>query len=168
MKKLTFSVLALRNGSTQAVVGSGNSCMSDSWMAWNPRIEDPSKPRPSSKTDWSNDETGTVKCCITPGRSQNRTSTISMPSSSMYFSSSSLFANIRPPWPRGPCGWVGDSTGCHRLCWARLGDAALHHCPRTYARAVSEGYLLCFIHVTAAAHHAARPSGAAHPPDSLE
>jgi hypothetical protein len=75
--------------------------MSDSWIAWKPRIEEPSKLRPSSNTVWSNDETGTVKCCITPGRSQNRTSTISMPSSLTYFSSSSLFANIRPPWPRG-------------------------------------------------------------------
>ena len=71
--------------------------MSDSWIAWNPRIEEPSKLRPSSKTDWSNDDTGTVKCCITPGRSQKRTSTISMLSSLMYFRSSSLFANIRPP-----------------------------------------------------------------------
>ena len=73
--------------------------MSDSWIAWKPRTEEPSKFRPSSKTAWSNDETGTVKCCMMPGRSQNRTSTISTPSSLMYFSSSSLFANIRPPWP---------------------------------------------------------------------
>src|ERR1700710_2369423 len=99
MKKFTTRVLALRNGSRYAVVGSGNSDMSDSWIAWKPRIEDPSKLRPSSKTDWSNDETGTVKCCITPGRSQKRTSTISTPSSLTYFSSSSLFWNIRPPWP---------------------------------------------------------------------
>ena len=40
------------------MVGSGNSDMSDSWMAWKPRIEEPSKLRPSSKTDWSNEETG--------------------------------------------------------------------------------------------------------------
>ena len=86
--------------------------MSDSWIAWKPRIEDPSKFSPSSKTAWSNDETGTVKCCITPGRSQNRTSTISTPSSLMYFSSSSLFANIqsslagRGPFTVGPvAGW---------------------------------------------------------------
>ena len=91
MKKFTTSVLATRNGSRYAVVGSGNSDMSDSWMAWKPRIEEPSKFRPSSKTDWSNDDTGTVKCCMTPGRSQKRTSTISTPSSLMYFSSSSLF-----------------------------------------------------------------------------
>ena len=81
------------------MVGSGNSDMSDSWMAWKPRIEEPSKFSPSSKTDWSNEDTGTVKCCMTPGRSQNLTSTISTPSSLTYFSSSSLFWNIRPPWP---------------------------------------------------------------------
>src|SRR6476469_4876072 len=98
MKKFTTRVLAVRNGSMYAVVGSGNSDMSDSWMAWKPRIEEPSKFSPSSKTAWSNDETGTVKCCITPGRSQNRTSTISTPSSLTYLRSSSLFWNIRPPW----------------------------------------------------------------------
>ena len=83
MKKLTTSVLAARKGSMYAVVGSGNSDMSDSWIAWKPRIEEPSKSRPSSKTDWSKEETGTVKCCMTPGRSQKRTSTISTPSSLM-------------------------------------------------------------------------------------
>src|SRR6476660_10606394 len=115
MKKFTTSVLAVRNGSMYAVEGSGNSDMSDSWMAWNPRIEEPSKLRPSSKTDWSNEETGTVKCCMTPGRSQKRTSTISTPSSLMYFSSSSLFWNIRPPWPRvrpGECGERQASLRC--------------------------------------------------------
>ena len=43
MKKFTTSVLATRNGSMYAVVGSGNSDMSDSWIAWKPRIEEPSK-----------------------------------------------------------------------------------------------------------------------------
>ena len=69
--------------------------MSDSLIAWKPRIDEPSKPRPSSNTDWSNDETGTVKCCMMPGRSQKRTSTISTPSSAMNLSSSSLLLNIR-------------------------------------------------------------------------
>src|SRR5918993_3466675 len=94
MKKLTTRVLATRKGSMYAVVGSGKSDMSDSWIAWKPRIEEPSKARPSSKTDWSKDETGTVKCCITPGRSQKRTSTISTPSSVMNLSSSSELLNI--------------------------------------------------------------------------
>ena len=68
MKKFTTSVFAVRNGSRYAVVGSGNSDMSDSWIAWKPRIDEPSKFRPSSKTDWSNDETGTVKCCMIAGQ----------------------------------------------------------------------------------------------------
>ena len=57
--------------------------MSDSWIAWKPRIDEPSKPRPSENTSSSNEPAGTVKCCITPGRSQKRTSTISTPSSLM-------------------------------------------------------------------------------------
>src|SRR3954447_17691381 len=100
MKKFTTRVLAERNGSRYAVVGSGNSDMSDSWMAWKPRMDEPSKLSPSSKTDWSNDDTGTVKCCMMPGRSQKRTSIISTPLSLTYLSSSSLFWNIRPPWLR--------------------------------------------------------------------
>ena len=95
MKKFTLSVFDFRNGSRYAVVGSGNSDMSDSLIAWKPRIDEPSKPRPSSNTDWSNDDTGTVKCCMMPGRSQKRTSTISTPSSLMNLSSSSLLLNIR-------------------------------------------------------------------------
>ena len=49
----------------------------------------------TSKTLWSKEEAGTVKCCITPGRSQNRTSIISTPSSLMNFRSSSELLNIR-------------------------------------------------------------------------
>src|SRR4051812_3779273 len=141
MKKFTTRVFAVRKGSRYAVVGSGNSDMSDSWIAWNPRIEEPSKFRPSSKTDWSNEETGTVKCCMTPGRSQKRTSTISTRSSLTYFSSSSLFANIHPPgsWPDR------SYTGVLR----NVRDAALHHWSATYAAAVSRQCLLCFLHVTA-------------------
>src|SRR5919112_5275710 len=118
MKKLTTSVFAERNGSRYAVVGSGNSDMSDSWIAWKPRIDEPSKLRPSSNTDWSNEETGTVKCCITPGKSQNRTSTISTPSSLMYFSSSSLFANIRPPgsWRTVSAPGCAQNRRAMRLC----------------------------------------------------
>ena len=83
MKKLTISVLRTRKGSSRALVGSGSSSMSDSWICWKPRIEEPSKPSPSVNTLRSKDPTGTVKCCITPGRSQKRTSTISTASVSM-------------------------------------------------------------------------------------
>ena len=48
-----------------------------------------------AKTLWSKDDTGTVKCCMMPGRSQKRTSIISTPSSLMNLSSSSELLNIR-------------------------------------------------------------------------
>ena len=80
-KKLMASVFVPRNVSRKAVVGSGSSFMSDSWICWNPRTDEPSNIRPSSKTSGPNDDTGTVKCCMMPGRSENRTSMISMPSS---------------------------------------------------------------------------------------
>jgi hypothetical protein len=51
IEKFMTSVFSARNGSTNAVVGSGMSFMSDSWMAWKPRIEEPSNIWPSAKND---------------------------------------------------------------------------------------------------------------------
>ena len=95
-KNVRFSVGCWRNGSSTAVVGSGSSSMSDSWICWNPRIEEPSNIRPSVKTFSSNDSAGTVKCCIVPGRSQNLTSTNSTLLSPMNFSTSSALVNMKP------------------------------------------------------------------------
>ena len=67
--------------------------MSDSWIDWKPRTDEPSNARPSSKTSWLNADAGTVRCCITPGRSQNRTSTYSTFSSEMYLRTSSEVVN---------------------------------------------------------------------------
>jgi len=66
--------------------------MSDSWMAWKPRIEEPSK---ASSSAGSKASAGIVKCCITPGRSQKRTSTNLTSSSAMNFLASSAFWNIQ-------------------------------------------------------------------------
>src|SRR5690242_3794873 len=77
--------------------------MSDSWICWNPRIEEPSNIRPSVNTFPSKDSTGTVKCCTVPGRSQNLTSTNSTLLSPMNFRTSSAFVNINPPWRLRPC-----------------------------------------------------------------
>ena len=49
--------------------------MSDSWIAWKPRIEEPSKAWPTVKKSSSRDSAGTLKCCMIPGRSQKRMST---------------------------------------------------------------------------------------------
>jgi len=64
--------------------------MSDSSIDWKPRTDDPSNARPSSKTLSSKADAGMEKCCITPGRSQNRMSTYSTPSDLMPSSSSSF------------------------------------------------------------------------------
>ena len=51
-----------------AVSGSGIRSMSDSWISWKPRIDEPSKPRPSSKTSSVSSCAGIEKCCIRPGQ----------------------------------------------------------------------------------------------------
>src|SRR4026208_2132408 len=72
-------------GSIQTRDGSGTSSMSDSWMAAQPRIEEASKPKPSSNLSSSNSPMGNVKCCQEPGRSVKRTDTNLAPSSEAYF-----------------------------------------------------------------------------------
>src|SRR5436305_4754706 len=64
-----------------AVVASGISSMSDSWISWNPRIDEPSKPSPASKSSASRARSGRLMCCQVPGRSTNLRSTISTPRS---------------------------------------------------------------------------------------
>src|SRR4029453_11422253 len=55
--------------------------MSGSWISWNPRIDDPANPRPSSKLSSESSWMGMEKCCMRPGRSEKRRSTISVPDS---------------------------------------------------------------------------------------
>ena len=73
----------------RAVSGSGSSIMSDSWIDWKPRTDEPSNARPSSNTLSSNADAGIEKCWTTPGRSQNRMSTYSTSSSLINFMTSS-------------------------------------------------------------------------------
>src|SRR5712664_3300968 len=81
---MRLSVGSLVNGSITAVSGSGITSMSLASIACQPRIDDPSKPRPSSKGASSlNSETGAVKCCHVPSRSINFTSTMTAPFSFM-------------------------------------------------------------------------------------
>src|SRR5438034_7620931 len=81
------------NGSMVALEGSGRSSMSDSSIVWNPRIDEPSKPSPSSKMSSLSSEIGIEKCCQSPGRSMNRRSTILAPFSLASLSTS--FAVMR-------------------------------------------------------------------------
>ncbi len=74
MSNTMMSVRSARNGSMYAVVTSGMSCMSDSWMFAKPRIDEPSKSWPTVKNSSSTVDAGMLKCCCTPGRSVKRMS----------------------------------------------------------------------------------------------
>src|SRR5919202_4176480 len=59
----------------QAELGSGIRFMSDSWIAFQPAIEEPSNMMPSAKVSSSMVEMSTVTCCHLPRGSVNRKST---------------------------------------------------------------------------------------------
>src|SRR3984893_19029116 len=79
---------AAKNGSTTAVVGSGIRVMSDSLIALQPAIEEPSNPKPSENTSSSKIVTSKVTCCHFPRGSVKRRSTYFMSWSLMNFSTS--------------------------------------------------------------------------------
>src|SRR3954453_1485705 len=97
MSNTMISVFASRNGSRYAVDTSGMSCMSDSWMFANPRMEEPSNNCPMVKNSSSTVAAGMLKCCCTPGRSVKRMSRNLTSSSLMYFSTSEESLNIESP-----------------------------------------------------------------------
>src|ERR1044071_3256852 len=66
-------------GSMNALSRSGIASMSDASMDFQPRMDEPSKPKPSSKTSSDSSPMGTVKCCQVPNVSTNFTSTIFAP-----------------------------------------------------------------------------------------
>ncbi len=77
-------VAAEKNGSMQAVAGSGIRVMSDSLIAFQPAIDEPSNMVPSAKMSSSTIETSKVTCCHLPRGSVKRKST--------YLTSLSLIA----------------------------------------------------------------------------
>src|SRR5438067_9670784 len=111
MLQITVSVASLQNGSRNAVSGTGMTSMSDSLMACQPRMLEPSKPRPSSKTDSSRASAGMVKCCQRPGKSMNRRSTARTSFSRM--SASTSFGVMDEPFLRRDV--VGDAGGGSEL-----------------------------------------------------
>ena len=50
MVQVSDSVGTAQNGSMKAVAGSGMASMSEASMDFQPRMEEPSKPKPSAKT----------------------------------------------------------------------------------------------------------------------
>src|ERR1041385_1085984 len=79
MVHVTESVGTAMKGSMKAVAGSGMASMSEAAMLFEPRMLDPSKPKPSSKTSRVSSAIGQLKCCHVPKVSTNFTSTILAP-----------------------------------------------------------------------------------------
>src|SRR3984893_4294000 len=82
MSHIIDIVGAAKKGSTVAVAGSGIKVISDSWIALQPAIEEPSNPKPSANTSSLKIVTSKVTCCHLPRGSVKRRST--------YFTSWSL------------------------------------------------------------------------------
>jgi len=94
MLQVRTSVVVGTNGSRKAVVGSGTTSMSLSWISWKPRIDEPSNPMPSLRASIFTALGGTEKCCQTPGKSVNRRSIIWTFSSLIAFRRSSAVAQF--------------------------------------------------------------------------
>src|ERR1700722_18431047 len=82
MSQISDIVVSAKNGSIQAVDGSGIRHMSDSLIAFQPAIEEASNIMPSAKVSSSIMLTSNVTCCHLPRGSVKRKST--------YFTSLSL------------------------------------------------------------------------------
>src|SRR6266513_371704 len=79
MVQVSERVGVAMKGSMKAVAGSGMANMSLASIDFQPRIEEPSKPRPSLKESSDSSLIGKVKCCQVPKVSTNFTSTILAP-----------------------------------------------------------------------------------------
>src|SRR3954462_7075733 len=79
MLQVSDTVGMLQNGSMRAVPGSGTISMSEALIGCQPRIDEPSRPKPSSNDSSLSCEMVTVVCCQMPGRSMNFRSTILTP-----------------------------------------------------------------------------------------
>src|SRR5678816_4866461 len=79
MVQVSERVGTAQNGSMKALVGSGMASMSEASMLFQPRMLEPSKPKPSEKISSVNSRMGQLKCCQVPKVSTNLMSTILAP-----------------------------------------------------------------------------------------
>src|SRR3954463_8914510 len=126
-------VEAEKNGSMQAVAGSGISSMSDSLMDFQPAIDEPSNMVPSWKISSSMRETSKVTCCHLPRGSVNRKSTYLTSLSLISFRTSIavlaipgslLYLGIQPWFDRGRARARGVMRG-HKVKVKRRESSAL-------------------------------------------
>src|SRR5438309_4832343 len=79
MVQVRLKVGTAQKGSMNALIGSGIASMSDASIDFQPRMDEPSKPMPSSKASSVNSAMGQLKCCQVPKVSTNLMSTILAP-----------------------------------------------------------------------------------------
>src|SRR6267154_3534902 len=79
MVQVNDSVGSTQNGSMKAVSGSGMASMSEASMLFQPRMLEPSKPKPSEKISSVSSRMGQLKCCQVPKVSTNLMSIILAP-----------------------------------------------------------------------------------------
>src|SRR5258706_15993509 len=79
MVQVSDRVGTAQNGSINAVLGSGMASMSEASIDFQPRMDEPSKPKPSVNTSSFNSAMGQLKCCQVPKVSTNLISTILAP-----------------------------------------------------------------------------------------
>src|SRR6476620_425182 len=115
-------VEAEKKGSNCAVVGSGISVMSDSLIAFQPPIDEPSNITPSANASSSTIDTSKVTCCHLPRGSVNRKSTYLMSLSLIALRTSlAVFINRHPLWESRETldGTVGVGGGKKPRRWVR-------------------------------------------------
>src|SRR6185436_19036323 len=91
MVQVKESVGTEQKGSMKAVSGSGMASMSEASMDFQPRMEEPSKPKPSAKTSSFSSAMGQLKCCQVPKVSTNLMSTILAP---LFLASSNTLLGV--------------------------------------------------------------------------
>src|SRR5712671_2556461 len=91
MVQVRLRVGTAQKGSMKAVAGSGMASMSEASMLFQPRMLEPSKPRPSSKISSVNSRIGQLKCCQVPKVSTNLMSTILAP---LFLANSSMLLGV--------------------------------------------------------------------------
>src|SRR5215470_11766309 len=79
MVQVKLSVGTAQYGSMNAVSGSAMASMSEASMLFQPRMDDPSKPNPSTNESSLSSLIGMLKCCQVPRVSTNLMSTILAP-----------------------------------------------------------------------------------------
>src|ERR1044071_9607725 len=107
MLHTSASVVCAKNGSITAVLGSGISVISDSLIAFQPAMDEPSNIKPCVKTSSSIKERSKVTCCHLPRGSVKRRSTNLTSLSLIVFRTDFASAAIGSVLPSKNGGWFG-------------------------------------------------------------